>query len=131
MRIKTLAEDQGEFIQKYGEFIHKEISNCYPRIKQAVEFLTRIENYVNLYPMLAITILLDFFPEENSTVGVSMFMLQVQCIKNVTFSLLHNEREVAVLEIEGFDWNADDVNTEYKIRKKREEEQNGPELLYP
>ena len=68
MKITILRADE-EFIAKYGEFIHKEICERYPVIKEAVEFMIRMQNQYTNHGMV-ITFGLSWFQEER---GDSLF----------------------------------------------------------
>ena len=128
MKIMILQSDE-EFVAKYGEFIHEKISENYDRIKEAVEFLTRMKTQHNANDGMTVTFYLDTFPEDKFD---SHFNLNVEFNEKITFWLRHNDEEPSILDIEGFScWNEEDEKRMYEIRKKYEAEHGGPDLLYP
>lgn len=127
MKITILRADE-EFVAKYSEFIHKEISERYPIIKEAVEFMIRMQNqYAN--HGIAITFGLSWFQEER---GDSLFDLTVEFNEKISFWLHHNDEEPVILDIEGFScWNSQDEDRMAVIREKCERENGGLGFLSP
>ena len=131
MKIAILRSDT-EFVEKYGQFINSEIERTYSTIREAVKCVTRIRNYEGEEAMVAVTIFLNNFPDEDMPLGFSLFKLDVEFAEKITFSLSCNDDEPVFVDIDGFPcWNAQDEERMYKIREKYKREHEGPGLLYP
>lgn len=130
MKITVLRADE-EFVEKYGEFIHKEIGELYSQIKDAVEFLTRMKDkYGATSNNMTVTFYLDF-PKVDSTSGY-MFKLDIEFDEKIMFSLYRNNEEPVILDIEGFScWNGHDEDRMYERHEKYKAEHGDPDLLYP
>lgn len=130
MKITVLRADE-EFVQKYGEFIHKEISKRYLQIKDVVEFLARMKSQYGETSGALVTFYLDF-PEVGSPLGFIMFKLDIEFDEKIMFSLYRNNEEPVILDIEGFScWNGQDEEMMDERYEKYKAEHGGPDLLYP
>ncbi len=128
MKVTILRAEQ-EFVEKYSEFIYREINEHYDAIRESVKFLTRVKTNYDSMHSVTVTLYLPWFQEENRK--ESFFSLEMDLTEKLTFWLHFNDEEPMILDIEGFSCrNSQDEELMYE-RRENAMKHNGPDLLYP